>query len=586
MSWKIKRRLREQLEREHGYFSFPTGTRRSFALVYPNSYFVGMSNLGLHIIYDLLNRRSDTACERFFLPSGEEQREHERTGTPLLSLENQQPLHRFSLIGFAVSFEMDYFNLLRILQLGKVKLLAAERGEQDAIVLAGGPCATFNPEPLSLFVDAFVIGEGEVVMPHLMDAYDAAVRQGLSRAELLHALSKVEGVYVPSLYEHDYDEAGRLCAIRPAAGAPSRVTRQWVRDLDEFPAHTVVVTDDTEFNLYLIETARGCGRHCRFCMAGYCFRQPRNRSLKVLEKEVQEAKKYEKRIGLMGAAISDYPEIDALCRDILAENLGMSVASFRADSVTEELVASLSRSGLRTITLAPEAGSVRMRKIINKGIEEEHLRHTVDLALQAGIRQFRLYLMIGLPYEEEEDIKAIVDMTVRLHEHIRAKKEHAQITLSINPFIPKPFTPFQWLPMADEKWVKDAMKTIRKGLASYRSIRIIAESPKSAYVQGVLARGDRRVARALHRAFLVGGAKSFKRALKEEGLSFADFLQVRHAEDAVFPWDALDMGFPKQYLYRELQRAAALQYTKPCFSGCTRCGVCDTMEEKHVSAQT
>lgn len=586
MSWKIKRRLREQLEREHGYFSFPTGTRRSFALVYPNSYFVGMSNLGLHIIYDLLNRRSDTACERFFLPSGEEQREHERTGTPLLSLENQQPLHRFSLIGFAVSFEMDYFNLLRILQLGKIKLLAAERGEQDAIVLAGGPCATFNPEPLSLFVDAFVIGEGEVVMPALMDAYDAAVRQGLSRAELLHALSKVEGVYVPSLYEHDYDEAGRLCAIRPAAGAPSRVTRQWVRDLDEFPAHTVVVTDDTEFNLYLIETARGCGRHCRFCMAGYCFRQPRNRSLKVLEKEVQEAKKYEKRIGLMGAAISDYPEIDALCRDILAENLGMSVASFRADSVTEELVASLSRSGLRTITLAPEAGSVRMRKIINKGIEEEHLRHTVDLALQAGIRQFRLYLMIGLPYEEEEDIKAIVDMTVRLHEHIRAKKEHAQITLSINPFIPKPFTPFQWLPMADEKWVKDAMKTIRKGLAPYRSIRIIAESPKSAYVQGVLARGDRRVARALRRAFLAGGAKSFKRALKEEGLSCADFLQVRHAEDAVFPWDALDMGFPKQYLYRELQRAAALQYTKPCFSGCTRCGVCDTMEEKHVSAQT
>ena len=406
------------MEREHGYFSFPTGTRRSFALVYPNSYFVGMSNLGLHIIYDLLNRRSDTACERFFLPSGEEQREHERTGTPLLSLENQQPLHRFSLIGFAVSFEMDYFNLLCILQLGKIKLLAAERGEQDAIVLAGGPCATFNPEPLSLFVDAFVIGEGEVVMPALMDAYDAAVRQGLSRAELLHALSKVEGVYVPSLYEHDYDEAGRLCVIRPAAGAPSRVTRQWVRDLDEFPAHTVVVTDDTEFNLYLIETARGCGRHCRFCMAGYCFRQPRNRSLKVLEKEVQEAKKYEKRIGLMGAAISDYPEIDALCRDILAENLGMSVASFRADSVTEELVASLSKSGLRTITLAPEAGSVRMRKIINKGIEEEHLRHTVDLALQAGIRQFRLYLMIGLPYEEEEDIKAIVDMTVRLHEHI------------------------------------------------------------------------------------------------------------------------------------------------------------------------
>ena len=586
MSWKIKRRLREQLAREQGYFAFPAGTRRSFALVYPNSYFVGMSNLGLHIIYELLNRRGDTACERFFLPSDDEQREYEQTGTPLLSLENQQPLHRFSLIGFAVSFEMDYFNMLRILQLGKVKLLAAERTERDAIVLAGGPCATFNPEPLSLFVDAFIIGEGEVVMPQLMDAYAAAVQAGLSRAELLRALAQVAGVYVPSLYVHDYDAAGRLCAVRALDGAPSRVVRQWVRDLDDFPAHTVIVTDDTEFNLYLIETARGCGRHCRFCMAGYCFRRPRNRSLAVLEKEVQEAKKHQKRIGLMGAAISDYPEIDALCRDILDKDLGMSVASFRADSVTAELVASLAKSGLRTITLAPEAGSVRLRKIINKGIEEEHLFHTVDLALQAGIRQFRLYIMVGLPYEEKEDIEAIVAMTLRLEAHIRQKKERAQITLSINPFIPKPFTPFQWLPMADEKWVKEALKTIRKGLAAYKNIRIIAESPKGAYVQGVLARGDRRVASALYRAFLAGGAKAFKRAMKEDGLSFEDFLATAYEEEAVFPWQVLDMGFSRQYLYREMKKAAQLQYTKPCFSGCKRCGVCDTMEDEYVSVET
>ena len=586
MSWKIKRRMREQLEREQGYFSFPAGTRQNFALVYPNSYFVGMSNLGLHIIYDLLNRRGDTACERFFLPSEDEQREYEHTGTPLLSLENQLPLYRFPLIGFAVSFEMDYFNLLRILQLGKVKLLAEERGEHDAIVLAGGPCSTFNPEPLSLFVDAFIIGEGEAVMPPLMDAYASAMQAGLPRADVLRALAEVEGVYVPSLYEHSYDAEGRLCAIRPKKDAPSRVARQWVRNLDDFPAHTVVVTDDTEFDLYLIETARGCGRHCRFCMAGYCFRQPRNRSLSVLEKEVREARRYGKRIGLMGAAISDYPEIDALCRDILKEDLGMSVASFRADSVSEELVDSLAKSGLRTITLAPEAGSMRMRKVINKGIEEEHLLHTVDLALQAGIRQFKLYIMIGLPYEEEEDVEAISAMVLRLEAHIREKKERAQITLSINPFIPKPCTPFQWLPMAEEKWVKASMKTIRKSLAPYRNIRIIAESPKSAYVQGVLARGDRRVSRALHRAFLAGGAKSFKRALQEEGLAFQDFLQATHPEEAIFPWDVLDMGFSKQYLYRELQRAAALQYTKPCFSGCTRCGVCDTMEERHVSAQT
>ena len=586
MDYQLKSKLQERLARERGYYRYPQGTRTRFALAYPNTYFIGMSNLGIHVIYELLNRRVDTACERVFLPDRTEISRYERTQTPMMSVETQTPLADFAVIGFAVSFEMDYFHVVKMLALSRIKPRAAERTEHDPLVIAGGPCATFNPEPLAEIADAFVIGEGEAVMPALMDAYHEGVRAGEDRAALLLRLARVPGVYVPAFYIPSYCADGNIASLAPKAGAPPSISRQWVENLDAAPAHTIVVAEDTEFNFYLIETARGCGRHCRFCMAGYCFRQPRNRSLKVLEKEVQEAKKYEKRIGLMGAAISDYPEIDALCRDILAEDLGMSVASFRADSVTEELVASLSRSGLRTITLAPEAGSVRMRKIINKGIEEEHLRHTVDLALQAGIRQFRLYLMIGLPYEEEEDIKAIVDMTVRLHEHIRAKKEHAQITLSINPFIPKPFTPFQWLPMADEKWVKDAMKTIRKGLAPYRSIRIIAESPKSAYVQGVLARGDRRVARALHRAFLVGGAKSFKRALKEEGLSFADFLQVRHAEDAVFPWDALDMGFPKQYLYRELQRAAALQYTKPCFSGCTRCGVCDTMEERHVSAQT
>ncbi len=586
MSWKIKQHLRERLEREQGYFTFPVGTRRNFALVYPNSYFVGMSNLGLHIIYELLNRRSDTACERFFLPSEDEQREYERTKTPLLSLENQLPLYRFPLIGFAVSFEMDYFNLLRILQLGKVRLLKAMRGEQDPIVIAGGPCSTFNPEPLSLFVDAFIIGEGEVVMPHLIDTYNAAIKAKFSRAEMLRSLANVSGIYVPALYEHDYDAAGRLCNIRPANGAPRRVVRQWLHDLDAVPAHTVIVTDDTEFNLYLIETARGCGRHCRFCMAGYCFRRPRNRSLKILEKEVQAAKKYQKRIGLMGAAISDYPEIDALCCDILQKNLGMSVASFRADSVTEKLVQALAKSGLKTITLAPEAGSMRMRKIINKGIEEAHLFRTVDLALAAGICQFRLYFMIGLPYEEKEDIESIVAMTTRLDAYIRQKKERAQITLSINPFVPKPFTPFQWLPMRTEKWLKEALKTIRKSLSKYKNIRIIAESYKSAYVQGVLARGDRRIASVLYRAFLSGGVKTFKRAMKEDGLLLEDFLSKEHTEDTVFPWDILDMGFSKQYLYLELQKAAKLQYTKPCFSDCKRCGVCDTMGDRYVSLET
>ena len=574
MDWELKRELKEKLAGEQGYYRYAAGTRQRFALVYPNSYFVGMSNLGLHIIYDLLNKRRDTACERFFLPERQRLARYEKTHTPLMSLENQLPLYEFPLIGFAVSFEMDYFHVLDILTLGKVRLRAAERGEQDPIVIAGGPCATFNPEPLSLVIDAFIIGEGEVIMPAFMDAYQEARAAGRSRAETLRALAAVPGVYVPSLYHHTYDEDGRLRAIEPIGGAPQEVRRQWVQDLDAWPAHTVVVTDDTEFNLYLIETARGCGRHCRFCMAGYCFRVPRNRSLAVIEQEVRDALAYGKRIGLMGAAISDYPEIDALCKNILGEGLSMSVASFRADSVTEELVASLAESGLKTLTMAPEAGSRRMRAVINKGIEEEHLFHSMDLGMAAGIPNYRLYLMIGLPFETDEDIEAIIDLANRLKDYMEAHGAKGTLTLSINPFIPKPFTPFQWEPMCDKKRVEKYLKRITQALRRRKHIHIIAESPREAYVQGVLARGDRRVAEALVRAHALGGSKGFKRALKELRLDAESYLYRERPAEEIFPWERLDMGFHKEYLYAELQRAKKLLPTVPCFPGCHRCGVC------------
>jgi len=574
VDWELKQELKQQLAREQGYYRYPAGTRARFALVYPNSYFVGMSNLGLHIIYALLNQRSDTACERVFLPDRDKIQRYENTKTPLMSLENQTPLADFPIIGFAVSFEMDYFNVIKILQLGHVTIKASERGEREPIVIAGGPCATFNPEPLSSVIDAFIIGEGEVIMPAFMDAYFTAQADGVTRTELLQRLAGVPGVYVPSLYEHRYDAAGQLVAIEPQAGAPEHVLRQWVKNLDDWPAHTVVVTEDTEFNLYLVETARGCGRHCRFCMAGYCFRVPRNRSLDVIHAEVRDALKYQKRIGLMGAAISDYPEIDALCKDILGVGLSMSVASFRADSVTEELVTSLAKSGLQTLTMAPEAGSPKLRAVINKGIEEEHLFHALDLGLQAGIPNYRLYIMIGLPFEEDEDIEAIIDLANRLKDEMEARGARGRLTLSINPFIPKPFTPFQWKPMCDKKTVERRLKRIEQALKKRKNIHIINESPRSAYVQGVLARGDRRVADVLVRACEMGGAKAFKRAMKDAGLDAAFYLSREREGDELFPWARLDMGFRTSYLWDELQKAEALQPTIPCFDGCHRCGVC------------
>lgn len=574
MDWSLKKELQQLLAEEQGYYRYPPGTRTKFALVYPNSYFVGMSNLGLHIIYDLLNKRDDTACERIFLPDRDKIRQYENTRTPIMSVESQLPLYDFALIGFVLSFEMDYFNLVKILELGKVKLRCEERGEKDPIIMAGGPCATFNPEPLSQIVDVFVIGEGEVIMPALLDAYHEARAEGLGRQETLLHLAKVPGVYVPALYEHCYDEEGRLQEIEALPGAPARISRQWVQDLDEYPAHTVVVTDNTEFNFYLIETARGCGRHCRFCMAGYCFRRPRNRSLEVIHQEVQEALGYGKRIGLMGAAISDYPEIDELCRDILGEGLSMSVASFRADSVTEELVESLARSGLKTLTIAPEAGSVRMRAVINKGIEEKHIFNTVKLGLAAGIKNFKLYIMIGLPFEQEEDIEAIIDLANRVKDYMEAEGSKGTLTLSVNPFIPKPFTPFQWLPMADKKEVEQKLKLLEKTLRKRKHIVVNVESPKEAYVQGVISRGDRRIGEALLKACEMGGSKAFKKALKEMGINAEEYLYRKRQEDELFPWERLDMGFRREYLYAELKRAEELKPTLPCFDNCHRCGVC------------
>lgn len=519
-----------RIAKESGYI-IHSGGRLRFALVYPNFYYVGMSNLGIHVIYRLLNLRRDTACERFFLDE-------------MLSLETQTPLNKFDVIGFAVSFEQDYFNAVKILQASKITPSAAERTKFDPIIIAGGPCATFNPAPLSGIFDAFVIGEGEVILPPMLDV----LAERLPRRETLERLAKVAGVYVPSI-------------------AQEKVSRQWVKNLDAFPAHSVIITDDTEFNMYLIETARGCGHHCRFCMAGYCFRRPRNRSLEVLKAEVAAAKTFGKKIGLMGAAISDYPQIDELCKFILDAGLEMSVASFRADSVTAELVAALVKSGMKTLTVAPEVGSDKMRAVINKNLTEENIFNAVELGIAAGLKNFKLYFMIGLPFEEMSDVEAIADLSIRLKKFVNA----GRLTLSVNPFIPKPFTPFQWAPMASRKYLNAALKLLRERLKKLHGVEIISESVKAAEVQAVLARGDRRIGELVLKS---DSPQKFLELLREAEVDADFYLRRARAADEIFPWDGLNMGFNKNYLRAEFQRAAELKSTPQCFEGCRRCGVC------------
>lgn len=576
LTWQLKEKLQTIMAQEQGTMVFPPGSRQSFALVYPNTYHVGMSNLGFQIIYQQINGRGDTACERLFLPDRKTQPEYVRTNTPLMTIETQRALYEFPLIGFSLTFEMDYFNVLEILSLGKVPLLAGDRDENDPFVMVGGPCATFNPEPLADFVDLCIIGEGEEVIHEILDTYYQGRDMGLSRRDILFNLAQIEGVYVPTFYQPEYKEDGTIQRITPIDGVPARVKRRFVTDLDKYEAQSVVLTSDTEFGgMFLIEVARGCGRHCRFCMAGYCFRNPRVRSLDKLKAAIGKAKEYRSKVGLMGAAISDYPQIDELCHAVLEQGMHMSVASLRADTLTNGLVEALVVSKHRTITLAPEAASIRLRRVINKSITDEHLYNSIKMAVAAGIPHIRLYIMIGLPFEEQSDIEEIVTLAENIKKYMESLGSKGKLTLSVNPFIPKPFTPFQWMSMPPMSEVEGKLKLISTSLRQKKNIEVLVESPKEAYMQAIFARGDRRLGAALLEAHERGGMKGLKHGLKGNGLTQEHYLYRQwDVEKEILPWQTLDMGLNPAYLAQELEQAKMEKFTSPCAVGCTRCGVC------------
>lgn len=543
------------------------------AIVYPNTYFVGMSNLGLHIIYEEINLQPNSVCERIFLPEKKELDAYDKTKTPLMSVETQRPMHQFDVVAFDVTFEMDYFHIPLMLRHGRVPVMSKERTSFDPIVIAGGPCATFNPEPFADFIDAFIIGEGEGIVTSVLDRIRLGRENGESREKTITALASIDGVYVPALYTPLYDDNDRFLGYDIADGAP-QIIRRHFEPLTS-GGETVIATNFTEFGaMYIIEVARGCGRHCRFCMAGYCFRVPRVRPLDILKEGVDRAEKLGKKVGLMGAAISDYPEVDELVTYIRSKNMRYSCASLRADSLTQAVVDGLADSGQKTITIAPETGSERLRRVINKGISEENLRTAAQLSAKSGIQHMRLYIMIGLPTETDEDIDAIVGLAERTQAHMAEVGCKGRLTLSINPFIPKPFTPFQWMAMDHQKSVEKKLQYIKKSLQKNRRIEVLVESPKEAYIQGVLARGDRRLGKVLAACALDRGSKSFKSEMKKAGLDMDNCNYRERNFDDYLPWSHLDMGLKDGYLEQEWQRAVDEAYTPPCMEGCKRCGVC------------
>ena len=566
-------RLQELYKDEDSRVTVNPHAGQKVAIVYPNTYFVGMSNLGLHIIYEEINLRNDSVCERIFLPEKKELEAYDKTKTPLMSVETQRPMHQFDVVAFDVTFEMDYFHIPLMLRHGRVPIMGKDRTEFDPIVIAGGPCATFNPEPFADFIDAFIIGEGEGIVSRVLDIIRDGKMEGLDRNAILRQLANISGVYIPSLYVPIYSDDGEFKGYHIAEGAPKTIKRHF--EMLTSGGETVVATNYTEFGaMYIIEVARGCGRHCRFCMAGYCFRVPRVRPLEILKEGVDRAEKLGKKVGLMGAAISDYPEVDELVTYIRSKDMRYSCASLRADSLTQAVVDGLADSGQKTITIAPETGSERLRRVINKGISEEHLQNAATLSAKSGIQHMRLYIMIGLPTETDEDIEAIVGLAERTQAHMAEVGCKGRLTLSVNPFIPKPFTPFQWMAMDNQKTVEKKLQYIKKALQKNRRIEVLVESPKEAYIQGVLARGDRRLGAVLAACAADRGSKSFKAEMKAAGLDMDEMNYRERSFDEFLPWSHLDMGMDDGYLEMEWKRSVDEAYTPPCVQGCKRCGVC------------
>ena len=494
------------ISREAGTIIKDWGWRLPVALVYPNSYFVGMSNLGLHAIYKLLNDHSDVVCERAFWQG---------TSQPLESVESARALGEFSCLAFSFSYELDYLNLPLIMRAGRIPLNPGERTDDHPIIMAGGPAVTANPAPLAPIFDVLAIGEAEAILPPVLPV----LAGGAGRRETLRKLAALPGLLVPGFND---------CQI---------IKRRYPPDLDTFPAHSVVLTPDTELGeLYLIEVERGCSWGCRFCLVSRAFCPSRFRSLDSLLRQAREGLKYRRRIGLVGPVVTDHPRIEDLLRGLLDMGAGFSLSSLRLKPLAESLLELIRRGGAESLALAPETGSERLRRFIGKGFNEEDILGAVSRAAAAGFRQIKLYFMAGLPTETDDDAAEMAKLSRRCKEQAGTK---TRLSINIAPFAPKAGTPFQRYGMADVTTLEKRIRLVKDGIKG-AGIEVKAESPEWSQVQGALSRGDTRTAGVIA-GIEVNSLAGWRRAAREAGLDLKHYVNDTWEESQPLPWAMVDM---------------------------------------------